>query len=229
MAVARTQTFDQRADIFGRLLLRNRLIGLLRVAVPAAGVAALVLLLGQIWLANIARQYGVSGIRIDRGNLVVETPQYSEIGSDGTRYIVAARDARTPLTDPSDIEMVDPKLTFIRPGRSPFHATAATGTVDTETHNVTVPGLASITTDDGLYGTMYDVRADMRAQITTARGPVDITMPDGSHLTADDLHYDGKTDVWTFGNATLIVPNLVVRNVSWMNVFAVFAMDEVAQ
>jgi lipopolysaccharide export system protein LptC len=229
MAVARTQTFDQRTEILGRLLARNRLVGFLRVLVPAAGIAALLLLLGQIWLANIARQYGVSGIRIDRGNLVVETPQYSEIGSDGTRYIVAARDARTPLTDPSVIEMADPKLTFIRPGRPPFHATALAGTVDTQTHDVRVPGLASVTTDDGLYGTMYDVRADMRAQITTAKGPVDITMPDGSHLTADTLYYDGNTNIWTFGNATLLVPDLPVRTVSWMNAFAAFSMGQVVR
>ena len=74
MAVARTQTFDQRSAILSRLVLRNRFVTVLRFAVPALGVAAFVLLMGQIWLSNIARQYGVSGIRIDRGNLVVETP-----------------------------------------------------------------------------------------------------------------------------------------------------------
>jgi hypothetical protein len=117
MAVARTQTFDQRSEILGRLVTRNRVVTLLRVVVPALGLAALLVLLGQIWLSNLARQYGVSGIRIDRGNLVVETPQYSEIGADGTQYFVAARDARTPLSSPGEIEMADPKFTYVRPGR----------------------------------------------------------------------------------------------------------------
>ena len=226
MLVARTQTFDQRAAILGGLLWRNRIVGVLRVAVPAIGVAAFLVLMGQMWLTSIARQYGVSGIRIDRGQLVVETPQYSEIGGDGTQYFVAARDARTPLTSPGEIEMADPKFTYVRPGRSPFHATSLTGSVNTETHLVSAPGRVVVTTDEGLTGTMYDLHADMRAQVTTAKGPVDITMPDGSHLTADDLHYQGSTNVWTFHNATLEVPDLPVRTVSWMNVFAVFAMNE---
>ena len=84
MLVARALTADQRAEIFGRLVARNRIVGGLRVAVPALGLLAALLLVGQIWLANLESQYGVSGIRIDRGNMVVETPQYSEIGGDGT-------------------------------------------------------------------------------------------------------------------------------------------------
>jgi hypothetical protein len=67
MLVARTQTFDQRAAILSGLLWRNRLVGVLRVAVPALGVAAFLILIGQMWLTSLARQYGVSGIRIDRG------------------------------------------------------------------------------------------------------------------------------------------------------------------
>jgi hypothetical protein len=226
MAVARALTADQRAEIFGRLVARNRFVGVLRIAVPAAGVLAALLLLGQIWLANIESQYGVSGIRIDRGNMVVETPQYSEIGSDGSRYLVAARDARTPLAHPGVIEMSEPSLSFIRPQRSPMHAHAASGTVDTDRHYVTAPGLVSVTSDDGLYGTMQNVRADMRAQVTVADGPVDLTFPDGSHLTADNLRFDGSTALWSFDRATLVVPNLPVRTVSWMNVFAVFDEDQ---
>jgi lipopolysaccharide export system protein LptC len=225
MAVARALTADQRAEIFGRLVARNRIVGGLRVAVPALGLLAALLLVGQIWLVNLESQYGVSGIRIDRGNMVVETPQYSEIGGDGTRYLVAAHDARTPLAHPGVIEMAEPRLSLIRPEKSPMHARAATGTVDTERHYATAPGLVSVTSDDGLYGTVYNVRADMYAQVTVADGPVDLTFPDGSHLTAANLRFDGNTSLWSFDRATLVVPNLPVRSVSWMNVFAVFAAD----
>ena len=67
MLVARTQTFDQRAAILGRLLWRNRLVSVLRLAVPALGVAAFLVLMGQMWLTSLARLYGLSGIPIDRG------------------------------------------------------------------------------------------------------------------------------------------------------------------
>ena len=110
MALASTDSFDQRAEIFGRLRARNRLIGVLRIAVPLVGVAAFLILVGQIYVANIARQYGVSGIRIDRGNVVVETPQYSGMGTDGSRYLITAREARTPLERPEAISMADAML-----------------------------------------------------------------------------------------------------------------------
>ncbi|HVY52410.1 MAG TPA: hypothetical protein VHA07_12725 [Devosia sp.] len=226
MAVARTQTFDQRIAILGRLSARNRVVSVLRLAVPAAGVAAFLLLAVQLWLGNIAQQYGVSGIRIDRGNLVVETPQYSEMGTDGTRYLVVARDARTPLLSPGVIEMTEPRLSMMRPGRSPLHATGASATVSTDEHAASVPGVVAVTSDDGLFGTLHDVHADMRRQLTTAKGPIDLTFPDGSHLTADAMQVDGSTQLWTFSNATLVVPDLPHAQVSWMNVFAVFSESD---
>ena len=97
---------------------------ILRLAVPALGVAAFLVLMGQMWLTSLARQYGVSGIRIDRGQLVVETPQYSETGDDGSRYLVMADSARTPLDNPNSIEMTSPDLLFERPGEAALHATA---------------------------------------------------------------------------------------------------------
>ena len=208
MAVARTQTFDQRGAILDRLLRRNRLVAFLRVAVPAAGVAAFLLLIGQIWLANMARQYGVSGMRIDRGNLVVETPQYSGMGTDGSRYVVNAHEARTPLGVSGLINMTDATLVYSRPGHSTFHAHGATASLDTTRQYVTVPGIAKINSDDGLHGTLAEVRSDFKSEITLAEGPIDITFPDGTHLKASDMHYDGKTAYWTFHRSTLVVPNL---------------------
>jgi hypothetical protein len=227
MLVARTQTFDQRAAILGRLLWRNRLVGVLRLAVPALGVAAFLVLMGQMWLTSLARQYGVSGIRIDRGQLVVETPQYSETGDDGSRYLVMADSARTPLDNPNSIEMTSPDLLFERPGEAALHATADSATIDTATHIVTVPGITHVRSADGLFGTLQAVRSDMKAQVTTADGPVDLTFSDGTHLVAANMHFDGPADVWRFERATLTVPNLPHATPDWNNVFLLFAEPEV--
>src|SRR4051794_13697987 len=105
MAFAHPDTLDQRAALLERLNGRNRLIGVLRIAVPGAGILAFLFLAGQIYIANTLHQYGVSGIRVDRGNLVVETPQYSGIGADGSRYVVSAHQARAPIDNPNVIDM----------------------------------------------------------------------------------------------------------------------------
>ena len=229
MLVARTQTFDQRAAILSGLLWRNRLVGVLRVGVPAVGVAAFLVLMGQMWLTGIARQYGVSGIRIDRGQLVVETPQYSETGDDGSRYLVTAEAARTPLDNPNSIAMTSPDLLFERPGKAPFHAVAESATIDTNTHRVTIPGITRVSSADGMFGTLSQVTSDMSAQVTVAEGPVDLTFPDGSHLVAANMHFDGAADIWSFDRATLTVPNLPKTAPNWNNVFLIFTDDEVPQ
>ena len=207
-SLARTGSADATAAMLSRLGWRNRIVGLLRVAVPAVGVVAFLALVGQIYLANLARQYGVSGIRIDRGNLVVETPQYSGIGTDGSRYVINASEARSPIDNTNLITMSDATLDLTSPGKTSFHAAATTATTNTASNIVTVPGVATITSDDGLHGTLTKVRSDMRAEITTADGPVDITFADGTTIQASSMHFNGKTAVWTFKNSTLVIQNL---------------------
>jgi lipopolysaccharide export system protein LptC len=208
MAVARTQTFDQRAAILDRLIWRNRIVGFLRIGVPAVGVFAFILLVGQIWLASIAKQYGVSGIRIDRGNLVVETPQYAGIGADGSRYLINASEARSPLDNANIINMTDAAIVFAKPSGSAFHAKAAAASMDTNRQFVTIPGITNFHTDDGMHGTLTEVRSDQRANVLTAEGPVDITFSDGTKLQAAKMHFDGNTALWTFSQATLVVADL---------------------
>jgi hypothetical protein len=208
MAFARTETYEQRAAILDRLTSRNRLVAILRIAVPAAGLVALLFLAAQIYVMSTLRQYGVAGIRIDRGHLVVETPQYSAMGSNGARYLVSAGEARTPFDDPSIIDMTNAKLDFARPGESTFHASAPNASFDTSRQYVIAPGMTTVRSDDGLHGTLTALEADIANDSALANGPVDVTFQDGSNLTAANMHYDGKAEIWTFDRATLIVPEL---------------------
>lgn len=208
MAVARTQTFDQRSAILNGLTGRNRLVAVLRIAVPAMGIVAFLALVGQIWIAGLARQYGVSGLRIDRGNLVVETPQYTGSSTDGSRYILNALEARFPLDQTNIIEMKTAKLDYIKPD-SVFHATGDSAVMDTARQYVTVPGIAHVSSDDGLHGTLTEVRVDMRANTTTAEGPIDMTFQDGTNLKAGNMVFEGGKQLWTFeGGVTMVLPDL---------------------
>jgi hypothetical protein len=139
MAIGRAETFDQRAAMLGRITTRNRVVTALRVVVPALGLAAFAVLAGQIYIANLARQYGVSGIRIDRGSVVVEAPKYSGTGGDGSRYQVTAREARTPLDRSHMIEMTDATLELLRSPGTSYFARAATATMNSANETVWRP------------------------------------------------------------------------------------------
>lgn len=221
MAVARTQTFDQRNAILDGLLGRNRIVAILRVAVPVLGIAAFLALVGQIWLAGLARQYGVSGMRIDRGNLVVETPQYAGIGADGSRYVVNALEARFPLDQTNIINMKTATLDYMRVGSSAFHGTGDTAIMDTVRQHASVPGTTHITSDDGLRGTLTDMNADLRANTVVSEGAVDITFRDGTNLRADHMIFEGNKALWTFeGRVSLVLPDLPKsRFILWPNLW----------
>lgn len=208
MAVGRAETYDQRAAILGRLLLRNRAVTILRIVVPIIGIAAFLTLAGQIYLSNLLRQYGVSGIRIDRGNVVVEAPKYSGTGSDGARYLVTAREARTPIDRSNIINMIDATLELLEPDGVSYFASAAAATMDTATEYVTVPGVVAVTGSDGLEGTLTDVAADNANEFLCSNGPVDLLLPDGTTIVADTMVRDGKAQLWTFTRATVVVPDL---------------------
>ena len=208
MAAARTDTFDQRTAILGRLTTRNRVVSLLRIGVPAAGAAGLLLLVAQIYISNIAHQYGVSGIRIDRGNLVVETPQYAGAGSDGSRYLVTASEARSPIGRTNIITMHDATLTLTREGKSTFHVMAEEATADTSRNDIVIPGVARVTSDDGLHGTLEKVESDTASGMTVAKGPVHMMFSDGTTLDAANMIHDGDAGLWTFERATVVVLDL---------------------
>jgi hypothetical protein len=207
MAITTADTVD-RARILRRLQARNSVVAVLRALVPAFGVLAFLLLAVQLYIANIAKQYGVSGISIDRGNLVVETPQYTGSGLNGARYVVNAREARSPIGSTRFINMADATLDFFRPGQATFHGSAAAATMDTAANAVDVPGVATVTDSGGLFGTLTTVHSDFKSQLTTAAGPVNLTFPDGATLVAANMRFDGAADLWTFERSTLVIPNL---------------------
>lgn len=214
MAGGRADTYDQRAEIMARILTRNRVVNALRIVVPLLGVAAFLVLAGQIYIANLARQYGVSGIRIDRGAVVVEAPKYSGTGADGSRYLISAREARTPLDRTTMIEMMDATLELVQPGGTSYFAKSAAATMDTVANTVVAPGAVAVTGSDGLEGTLTDVDVDSDAGFITSHGAVDLLLSDGTTIVAGSMVRDANAGLWTFTQATVVVPDLPAAEVA---------------
>lgn len=212
MAGGRADTYDQRAEILGSLLMRNRVVSGLRVIVPLIGVAAFAALAAQIFIANMARQYGISGIRIDRGHVVVETPQYTGTTPGGVRYVVSAREASSPLERSNEIDMADATLELAQGSGPTYFARSDRATIDTATEMVNAPGLVTVSGSDGLEGTLTDVVSDSVNDRITSNGPVEILMPDGMTVVADSMVREGGSRTFTFTRATVTVPDLPGRD-----------------
>jgi lipopolysaccharide export system protein LptC len=208
MTLARTDTLDQRSEILQRLISRNRVIGVLRILVPAAGVAAFVVLAAEIYVTNTLRQFGVSGIRIDRGALVVDAPQYSAVGASGAHYTASAKEARAPIANTRLIAMDAAVLTLEQPGHPTMHLTAPIANADTEKQIFSVPGTATFTDSAGLHGTLAQLEADVGSGIIVARGPVAMAFPNGATLNAASMRYDSTAQTMTLARVTFTAPGL---------------------
>lgn len=202
MAVYAAQP-DARAPLHAELARRNRVVGVLRWAVPVVGAAVLALLVVQIGLDNAGRQFGFSNIRIDRDNLVVDTPRLTSTGEDGTLYSLGARAAKVAVGGSDRIDMQDAEFTMTPPTGLVMAARAAEAEFQTTNQLLDIPGITEVTTSDGLSGTLTGVFADLINWNMVADGPVALTMSDGSTLTADGMNYDGTSHVFSFTGVTV--------------------------
>ena len=208
MALARTDTLAARSAVLQSLTSRNRVIAVLRLLVPAAGVVAFLVLAAEIYVTNTLRQYGVAGIRIDRGALVVDAPQYSATGANGAHYTARAKLARSPIGDTHMIAMESAELSLQRPGHPTMQLSAPLANADTEAERLTIPGTATLTDSSGLHGTLKQLEADVRSGIIVARGPVEMIFRNGATLSASNLHYDSATEMWTLEHVNFVAPDL---------------------
>jgi len=195
-----------RERLYAALVRRNRLVAALRIVVPAGGALALALVLGGIVLDNLREQFGFSSIHLDRDNLVVDTPTVTATGDDGTLYAARARMAKVRIGSPDVIDMVDAVFTMTPLEGAVFTALSPAATMQVSAQTLAVPGTMTVISDDGLRGDLADFHGDMLNWQMVAHGAVDLTFPEGMHVEAHGMTYDGNRKLWTFARATVTLP-----------------------
>jgi hypothetical protein len=204
--LAHTDTFDHRSRIFARLTARNRLVAILRIAVPVLGVLVLAGLLLQLVIGSLAPGFSFAGITIDRDRLVVDAPSYEAMSADGTSYAVSAASAVAAPNTNDLVDLTGALLTMRQPDGREVTAAAESAQLQTTDQLVLVDGVARIADNRGAHGTLVGVRADIPAETMTASGPVDLTFGNGATLEASGMAYAGD-GIWRFTEVTLVLPS----------------------
>jgi lipopolysaccharide export system protein LptC len=200
---ARTETAEQRSAIYEALLRRNRLVGILRIGVPAMGAVLILGLLLQIYVANLVPDFGFANVSIDRDNLVVEAPSYEGTGADGSRYSMSAESARAAIGNPDMINLTGAGFTLSQPDGSSFSARAAKASLRVSDQLVIAEGATEVKGSSGVNGTVDNATVDVLRERLVA-GKADLSFDGGTRLEADTMSYDGKSKMWIFSNATLM-------------------------
>lgn len=197
----------QRLAIYQRLATRNRVVGVLRIALPVFGVLLLVGLMLQIYISSLANRFGIDQIAVSFDTVTVEAPEYSGLLDDGSNYRVSASMAEAPLSSTDQINLIDANLTITNPRGGTIQVRSEEALLDTSKELVTVEGLAYFEDSEGRTGEFSRSVFDAQSQTLNSQGPVDIAYSNGTTLTADTMIYDAKTLNWTFSNANVTLPN----------------------
>jgi lipopolysaccharide export system protein LptC len=196
-----------RQSRFAGLARRNRIVGVLRWAVPGFGLVVLVALVVQIVLANMGSRFGIGQVSISPDAITIDAPDYAGIMGDGSTYRVWASSARAPLGQTDVLDLVDAGIVVTRTDGVTLEALAAEGKVDTTKNQVLVEDRADFTYSTGTTGILYDTVVDLDAQTLTSKGRTEVDYADGTTVRAEGLHYDAEALRWTFTRAVVTLPS----------------------
>jgi len=196
---------DSRERLYRGLMRRNRVVGVLRWLVPLGGGLLCAAVVGLVLLDGLANRFGFSNIRIDRDNLVVDTPRLTSTDSSGTFYSLTAEAARVATTNSNLIDMRNASFTM-KPRQGPeLSASASEAQLQAADQLVSVPGMTTLRSSDGTTGTIEGAFVDLMNWTLIADGAVNLTLPDGSTIVAQGMSYDRKAGRYSFRRATVTV------------------------
>lgn len=191
---------------YRRLLRRNRVVGVLRFAVPALGSVLLVALLIQIVISSFGARFGIGKIEVTPDRIRVETPEYAGMLSDGSTYRVWAEEAEAAIANTDLISMKNVRVVLERPDGVRREASAVDAILDTVKQQVRIENGTEISESSGISGHLTDSVFDWASQTLTANGPVTINYSDGSTVKAEGLVHEADRNRWTFTKAVVTLP-----------------------
>jgi lipopolysaccharide export system protein LptC len=133
----------------------------------------------------------------------VDTPTVTGTDGSGTLYSATARLAKVRLGTTDVVDMEDAEFTMTPKQGAAFSALAPSGVLQVEQQTIAVPGTLTVSSADGMRGTLDDFFGDFATWWLEAHGAVDLTFPGGMRVQSQGMNYDGNIETWTFERVTV--------------------------
>lgn len=194
---------DPRHALYRRFARRNRLVGVLRAVVPAAGLLLLAAPFGGMLVSAFAPGFSIEGLRLENDTLVIEAPRFEGTLPGGDAYYMTAKRAESRVGDLDTIDLYDLDLDLS--GAAGYRANAvfsrAQWTLSTEQLYSNEDVVVSDST--GASGVLAGVEMDWPGQVITSGGPVRFDFAGGNRLRAQEMYYDINASHWRFTRVLL--------------------------
>lgn len=197
--------FETAPPLYRRFARRNRLVAVLRVAVPVVGVLLLCVPLVRLGLSMVAETVSVGGVRLERDTLVIDAPRFTGTTGAGEVYAMTARTAQTRVGDLDTADLADLEVTLTGEGgyRAEARFSSAQWVMSAERLSSNEDVFVSDTT--GADGVLAGVEVDWPAQIVTSEGPIAFSFSAGGQLRARTMRHDIANATWQFSNVSLLM------------------------
>ena len=192
-----------RDRVHARLRRRNRLVRLLRWVIPALAATALLAIGGALVLDALRNQFGFSNIRIDRNNLVVDTPELHSTTADGTAFSLSAEAAKAAIGSTDVVDLTNVVFSATPVEGPSLKAEAASAELQTSEQLLTVVDTTRFSSSDGMSGTVEGLFANMLKMQAEATGAVHAQFGALGTLDAAGMRFDGNTRIWVFQQARI--------------------------
>jgi lipopolysaccharide export system protein LptC len=164
---------------FRAAIRHSRRIRLLRVAVPAGVVAAV---LGGILFTLVAKPLAMlSKVPVDIGALVMsgtkimmQQPRISGYTRDNRRYDLTAQSAGQDLTKPDVVELLGIQATMEMQDKAVFETTAKAGSYNSKSELLTLSQNIVVTSTSGYLARLQEAVVDIRAGKIISEQPVEL-------------------------------------------------------
>ena len=196
----------RRASVFAALRRRNHIVGFLRFVVPGIGVVLAGFLIFQIVLTNIAKDYGISGLHVDKDQFIIDQPRYGGVMANGMHYEVVAEVARVQINTTDIINLENARITIEQDDGYKMVANTPAARLDLTRQQVQIKGVMHTIDSDNVVGELNDSIIDWPSQTLTANAQVKFQFEDGSTINAQSLVYDANAASWEFSEVIYTTP-----------------------
>ena len=196
---------DARFAIAAR---HSRMVRVLRVAVPAAVILAMMMII----VTSIYNPFRMllPKLPLDVGALVVsgtkitmESPHMAGYTTDQRPYEVWAKTATQDVTDPDHLDLKTIRAKLLSEDQSTVTMVARTGQMDTKQQLLNLQKDIFLQTSTGYEARLSQAFVDMANGIVTSDEHVDVKLTNGT-ITSDRLRITGNGEVITFeGNVVM--------------------------
>ena len=165
--------------LFRAAVRHSRYVRLLRVAIPAGVVVAVV---GGIAVTALLKPLRLlSKLPVDLGSLVVsgskimmQQPRLAGFTRDNRRYDLTAKAAGQDLTKPDIVELQGIRAMMEMQDRVVFETTAQSGQFNNKTEQLTLTQDIVVTSSNGYHATLSEAVVDVRAGKIISDKPVEV-------------------------------------------------------